>query len=81
MYLATCMLAKIYNISLHFYKVYIASEAKVTVKVMKCQRELCKVLLQSNVLVALHSYVSLHPKAREIINNVVCINYIPHNRV
>ena len=41
---------RVYILSHRFYEVYSASEAKITRKVTKYQRELCTVLLQSETV-------------------------------
>ena len=66
-YLSASMYASFYNLLLHFHEVYGASEAKITRKVTKYQRESCIVLLQSDIvwyyIVVLCSHVSLRTRA------------------
>ena len=46
-HVSACAYAEFYILSLRFYEVYSASEAKITRKVTKYHRKSCTVLLQS----------------------------------
>ena len=72
-YFSTCVYAGYHIVSLKFNDV---GEAKIAGKVAKHTREWCIVLLQSNVLVALHSYLFCAQEQGKLVNMVAYMRFI-----